>query len=486
LSETILNLANENKQTMIDIIHIAAECYPAAKTGGLGDVVGSLPKYLSRQGVESVAIIPKYNIKWINNQQWEEQWRGHVRLNDVYMPFTVYREYTKKLGYELYVVDLPGLFNRENIYSYNDDVERFLVFQQAVLHWVKSWVNKPKVLHCHDHHTGLIPFMVKHCPEYRDLARIPTVFTIHNGMYQGAFSWSKSHLLPFYDASAKGLLDWNSTINPMATGIRCCWKLTTVSNSYLYELRENSLGLEWLISAERHKSEGVLNGIDDEIWDPKTDPMLPVHFDGDIAAFKQGNREELHRHFNLRRDVPLFSFIGRMVSEKGADLIPDAIRSYLYSGKSASFMILGTGESKTEDAFRWLHREFQGNVDILIDYNESLSHLIYAASDFLLMPSRVEPCGLNQMYAMRYGTIPIVRSVGGLKDTVRDLNQEFCTGIRFDEFNVTDFDIAMRRGAHLYYELPESLNLLRERIMNVDFSWDKAAQNYINIYNSFY
>lgn len=482
---------------MIQALHISAECYPAAKTGGLGDVVGSLPKYMTRAGVLSAAVIPKYGLKWINGRQWETTFQGAVRSDWRTIPFSVQREQSDDLGYPLFVVDIPGLYDRPGIYndpggwSYGDETERYLVFQQAVLCWLCSFPEetRPRVLHCHDHHTGLIPFMVKYCPEYRALEHIPTIFTIHNGQYQGAFSWRNNHLLPFYYEGARGFLDWNGAVNPMASAVRCAWAVTTVSKSYLYELHQSSMGLEPLFRSEWHKQYGIINGIDAHLWDPETDSSIQYRLNRQegrqgIRDFKKANKKILCDWFKLPEDQPLISFIGRMVGEKGSDMLPDAYRNYIHAGGSGSFLVLGTGEVWTQNQFREMTWQYLGRVNAVIDYNEGLAHQIYAGSDFLIMPSRVEPCGLNQMYAMRYGTIPIVRSVGGLKDTVPDIAEPDGSGrgIRFDQFSLDDIGYAIHRAAAMWHNEPGITEALRERIMSIDFSWEHAVREYFSVY----
>ena len=201
---------------MLKILHISAECYPAAKTGGLGDVVGSLPKYMGKAGALTGAVIPKYATKWINARAWTTVFGGSVRVGDWWCAFRVQQEATGSLGFPLFVVEVPGLFDRAEIYGHGDEVERLLVFQQAVIKWVQSFPEKPRLLHCHDHHAGLLPWMLKACPEYRDLADMPTVFTIHNGNYQGGFSWKNAQKLPYFDADKRWMIDWQGIINPMA------------------------------------------------------------------------------------------------------------------------------------------------------------------------------------------------------------------------------------------------------------------------------
>ncbi|TNE61670.1 MAG: glycosyltransferase [Bacteroidetes bacterium] len=479
----------------MQVLHISAECYPAAKTGGLGDVVGSLPKYNTQAGVLSAAIIPKYSLKWINNEEWATVYQSAVWVNWRQWTFRVQQERTNKLGYPLFVVDIPGLYDRPGIYNdpsgspYGDELERYITFQQAVLDWLLSfpWQDRPRVLHCHDHHTALIPWMVKYCPAYQQLAPIPTVFTIHNGQYQGAFGWNNGHLLPPYEASARGLLDWGGIINPMAAAIKTAWAVTTVSPSYLYELHQNSLGLESLFRQEWRKQHGIVNGIDAQVWDPATDPMIQHRMEGPhISTFKTRNKRALCEWFGFPHDPPLISFIGRMVGEKGVDLLPDTIRRFIHAGSRASFLVLGTGETWTENQFRSMAHQFPGRFNAVIDYNEALAHQIYAGSDFLLMPSRVEPCGLNQMYAMRYGAIPIVRSVGGLKDTVPDIGEPGGEGrgIRFDHFSLEDAGHALHRAVSMYHNNPDIVDHLRQKVMALDFSWERTIERYFDVYRS--
>lgn len=471
------------------VLHVSAECYPAAKVGGLGDVVGALPKYLSAAGVPTGVIIPRYRLKWIDEHQFHTVYKGAVRLHNHYIPFTIQQESANALGFPFFVADIPGKFDRAGIYAgpggygYGDDVERYLSFQQAVLQWMRNSPGRPGLLHCHDHHSGLIPFMLKHCPEYRDLSWMPTVFTIHNGVYHGAFGWDKMYLLPAFEAEARGLLDWSNSINPLATAVKCAWRVTTVSPSYLRELQESSNGLEYLLQHEQHKCLGIINGIDAQVWDPAIDNFIAAPLQKDIAAFKQANKEVLCRHFRLDPGRPLVSFIGRLAGEKGADLLPDLVHRVMHSGAGLAFAALGAGEPWMESDFRQLSQQYPGRFNAALEYNEGLAHQIYAGSDFLFMPSRVEPCGLNQMYAMRYGAIPIVRSVGGLKDTVPDIGEPNSVGrgIRFNLFNLDDGHLALYRAVQLFHNQP-IFEEVRKRIMQLDFSWGRSAAAYIEIY----
>lgn len=466
----------------MEIIHLSAECYPVAKVGGLGDVVGALPKYQNKLGHTAKVVMPAYHTKFLLEHEFEVVYDGLVKLGFRNFPVRILREKTNKLGFDLYLVHIEGLTDREGVYGYGDDTERFLAFQIAALDWMAQWEHKPDVIHCHDHHTGLVAFMAAYCGQFRSLASVPTILTIHNGQYQGQFGWDRLHLIPSFDLWKAGLLEWRGTINPLAAAIKCSWKVTTVSPSYLEEIKHSANGLESLLSQEWAKSAGILNGIDNEVWNPATDPMLYKAYDLKTAETgKAENKAELCSVFNLDVSKPLFTFIGRLVGEKGADLLPDIFYNVLSQyGKEIGILVLGSGDPQVEGRLNHLKQMFEGSYNVFIGYNEQLSHQIYSGADFLLMPSRVEPCGLNQMYALRYGTIPVVRRIGGLKDTVTDIG-DGGFGICHDQSNVWDVSRAMGRAMELYGD-QNKVGEIRKFIMQLDHSWDKAAQEYINLY----
>ena len=283
---------------------------------------------------------------------------------------------------------------------------------------------------------------------------------------------------------ALGELDWKDNITPLACGIKCAWKVTTVSKSYLEELRYMSNGLEALFEYERGKCVGILNGIDTRVWDPETDSYLDDHYAVKTnTAGKKANKEKLCKTFNLDPAKALIIFIGRLVGEKGADLLPRAIADSLhYIGMKMSFLVLGSGEHWVENQLSNLTGSLTGYFNSRIGYNEKLSHEMYAGADFLLMPSRVEPCGLNQLYALRYGTIPIVRRTGGLKDTVKDYGEPGGYGICFNQDAVGDITHAVYRAVTLYDQV-ERMKSIRSQVMELDHSWDSAAQQYIDVYS---
>lgn len=471
----------------MEIIHVSAECYPVAKVGGLGDVVGALPKYQAGLGHDVKVVMPMYRTKFLYENEWDLVHEGSQYLGSHWFHYSVIKEKTNKLGFDLYLLDINGLLDREKVYGYNDDNERFISFQTAVCDWLSKWTNKPDVIHCHDHHTGFIPFMMKYCFSFnQQLVNIPSVFTIHNAQYQGWLGWDKYYYLPTFDSWRWGLLDWKDTINPLASAVKCSWKVTTVSYSYLDELRYSANGLENLFEYEKGKCVGILNGIDTKVWDPETDPLINHNFNSEsVIKGKKKNKKELCKNFELDEEKPLIVFIGRLVDEKAADLLPGAISQSIYQHHgNISFLVLGSGSPDIENELNAMAHRFKGYFNAYIGYNEQLSHQMYAGADFLLMPSRVEPCGLNQMYALRYGTVPMVRSTGGLKDTVIDFGDANGFGIRFNEASVHDIVYSVGRAIDLYENQKEQFNKMRSYMMSLDNSWDSSAKHYIEVYES--
>ena len=467
----------------MEIFHISAECYPIAKVGGLADVVGALPKYQNNAGHLSRVVIPCYDTKFRKENEFECVHWGHVKLGNFTFPFNVLKETTDKLGFELYLIEIPELFDRKDVYGYQDDIERFLSFQIATLDWITGRNEMPDVIHCHDHHTGLIPFMMLYCHKYYKLQNTPSMITIHNGLYQGQFGFDKLYYLPEFDLSHIKVLEWDNCINSLAVAIKCAWAVTTVSPSYLNEINYSANGLESLFNMVRYKSKGILNGIDIEVWDPATDPALAKNYSiKNYEVGKQENKDKLCKLFNLDPTKPLFSFIGRLLSEKGGDLLSLASAVALSENyQKLNILILGSGDVAIESHLNSLLQDYEGNYNTFIGYNEELAHLVYAGSDFLLMPSRVEPCGLNQMYSLRYGTIPIVRRTGGLKDTVVDFG-DGGNGICHDQATVGDVTYSIQRAIKLYEDKKE-INKIRKIGMNTDHSWERVCQEYIEMYN---
>jgi len=335
-------------------------------------------------------------------------------------------------------------------------------------------------VHCHDHQSGLIPFFMKYGLDFKKLANIPTVFTIHNAGHPGAFPWSKHEVLPKFNEHDGGWLDWDNTIVALAAAIKCSWKVTTVSPNYLNEIANQESALQPLYRDERAKSQGIINGIDAELWNPKTDESLFFRFKKNWSEFKAKNQAQFCETFGLKQGLPIVGFIGRLAYQKGAELIPQAIEKVLKKDSRVNFVILGTGDKEIEKQLMAIDGAYDGRVKVMITYSESIARNIYASCDFLLMPSRYEPCGLNQLFAMRYGTIPIVRTTGGLKDTVIDIGDEG-GGITFYDANSSELAHAIMRGLELYAQ-PKWFEKVRKENGSKDFSWKKSVKEYANIY----
>ncbi len=463
----------------MNIIHISAECYPIAKVGGLADVVGALPKYQKELGVTSSVIMPFYNNAFTQKNSFETIFKDEVELGSEIFEFSIKKLEGSDLGFDIFFVDVPEFIYKDYVYSF-DDTKRFLSFQIATLNWLLALNDKPDIIHVHDHHTGLIPFMISQSYKYENLQQIPTVLTIHNAQYQGWFSHEYVYLIPPFNFANVGLLDWGSQINPLAAAIKCAWKVTTVSPSYMEELKQNANGLENLLSHENNKCVGILNGIDWNEWNTETDSKLEKNYTIEtVEEGKKANKDWLCKKFNLDIEKPLFAFIGRLVGEKGADLFPYIFNEALQT-EDISILLLGSGNKDTEEQLSKINNK---DYNHFIGYNEQLARIIYAGSDFLLMPSRVEPCGLNQMYSLRYGTVPIVSKVGGLKDTITDISLENGFGITHETITVSNVVNAIQRAKSFYSET-EKFNQNRKKIMQINHSWNKSAGDYVDLYKT--
>ena len=466
------------------------ECYPAAKAGGMGDVVGALPLYLPQQGIETAVVIPKYKRKWFDENSFAKVHSSTLQLGDEKIAYSVEKLNDKSVDFPLYCINIPGLFDREDIYlgadghGYKDEAQRNISFQIAVLDWLSKSKEKFDLLHCHDHMTGLIPFFLKACPQYKKLKNIPTIFTIHNGQYRGIFDWSIESLLPTYDLQYRGLLDWDNQINSLATAIKCAWQVNTVSPSYMLELMDDFDVLTPLLQNEKNKCTGVINGIDNALWNPATDTYLDHHLTNENwKSFKALNKSKLLKDNNIKSRRPLFGFIGRLAHQKGADIIAEAIEKCLEQKMIFSTIILGSGDKQIEQSLLDLSQKYPREISVTIAYDEKFARAIYAGSDFLLMPSRFEPCGLNQMYAMRYGTVPVVTHVGGLKDTVIDIQKEG-HGIVSESIDANGFVTAIERSVQFFKD-KKTFKKKTDEMHAVDWSWKQSAEKYAELYRQF-
>jgi starch synthase len=452
--------------------------------GGLADVVGALPKFQNQLGVDASVVMPWYEKEFVRENEVEAVDEGLFTQGSEELGYTVYKEKKEVLGFPLYMIKIPGKLDRPEIYSYDDEDEQWIAFQHAILHWLKyREESRPDILHCHDHHMGLIPFLTKHSDEFSLFSSIKTVFTVHNGQYQGWFDWNKSSLLPAFDTWKWGLMDWNGEINPLATAIKCVDAYTTVSEGYLQELFVDANGLENLFKDQSDIGHGIVNGIDTSWWNPETDESIHTNYKvRTVNKGKKANKQALCAQFDIPDGLPLISFIGRFAYEKGADLL-NPVFSELYARHAEEFstFILGSGNPDIEESIRQLQTGQQDYIAAHIGYDEDLAHKIYASSDMLIMPSRVEPCGLNQLYALKYGTIPVVRNIGGLHDTVKDVNYKNGYGFVFDSEDPFSGVDAVERALEKYSS-KRKWGVIRERAMRLDFSWNQSAQKYVQLY----
>jgi len=352
----------------MNVVHISAECFPIAKIGGLADVVGALPKFQNKAGIKSQVIMPFYDLRFTQENEFDSIYSSSVSLGEDVYDLEIKTLKNSHLGYDLFLIDIPDLIYKPYVYSEND-AERFLAFQVAALDWVLSWESKPTIFHCHDHHTGLIPFMLSNSVKYDEMKEIPSVFTIHNAQYQGWMDHRKMTLIPDFPAKQFGLLDWDDSINPLATAIKCAWRVTTVSESYMEELKMHANGLETLIKSEEQKCSGVLNGIDASVWNPETDNQLIKNYSKKAyQAGKKTNKNWLCEKFNLDKKLPLVVFIGRLVHEKGADLFKDVIKSALQR-KNTALLFLGSGNQQVEEEIASLNGAYEGTFNSFIGYD---------------------------------------------------------------------------------------------------------------------
>ncbi|MDO5510084.1 MAG: glycogen/starch synthase [Weeksellaceae bacterium] len=467
----------------MQVVHMSAECYPVAKVGGLGDVVGALPKYFNQtEGNDAIVVMPWVENKFTQTHRFVVDHQAVLPFGRRILQVKILRNHD--LGYKLYMVQVEGFENRTQVYGYRNDAYHFIAFQVATLNWIHQWEHLPDVIHCHDFHTGFVPFYMSHSHQFPRLRNVPSIFTIHNGNYQGMMSWDVVDYFPWFDTWKLPLLKWNNTLNAMATAVKCAWRVTTVSPQYMKELMQDS-SLSELFHQESQKCVGILNGIDNEEWNPETDKHLRHHYSVDtVSEGKRANKEEVCGHFHFDPELPLVSFIGRFAHQKGVDVLSDAVwRAINTYDAEMNFLIVGSGDPQLARGLEQMKRYSRGKFNCYIGYNEELARKVYAASDFLVMPSRFEPCGLNQFYALRYGTLPIVRTVGGLLDSIIDMNDENGCGIRFIQMNSNDILHALYRASELYLD-KEKFATMRQHAMNQDFSWEKSIKQYTQLYKN--
>ncbi len=469
----------------MNILFAASEARPFIASGGLADVIGALPKALHGAGCDCRVVLPLYSDipdKFRANMERIAEFKVWLGWRNLYCGLLK----TVHNGVTFYFIDNEYYFKRNGIYSFFDDGERFAYFSMAVLEAVKYMDFAPEVIHCHDWQTGLIPAFLKiFYSDEEKLRNVKTVFSIHNIQYQGNYDMYFAADVLGIPENRRGLVEYDGRCNFMKAGVDLCDSVSTVSPTYAEEIQDPwfAWGLDRLLRDRRYKLSGILNGIDVEGYDPGTDADIPATFSKYDLEGKAKCKEELQKELGLEVNpgAMLIGMVGRLVSHKGIDLVRAVCDRILDS--NVQIAILGSGESAFENFFRHMQEKYPGRVSFVCGFIPPLAKRIYAGSDVFLMPSKSEPCGLAQMIALRYGTVPIVRETGGLKDSIKDVGGANGNGFTFQTYNADDMLDAVHR-AHALYQNKERW---RETVLNAlscDFSWSRSAQEYINLYNS--
>ncbi|MEA4942356.1 MAG: glycogen synthase GlgA [Oscillibacter sp.] len=470
------------------ILYAASEAVPFCKTGGLADVSGSLPAAIAAEGVQMAVVLPLY-------QRVREQFGPELEyLCYDYVNLAWRRCYCGLFrllrgGVTYYFLDNEQYFNRRNLYGYMDDGERFGFFSRAVVRMLPHMAFWPDVIHCNDWQTALIPIYLKDDGVREERFRsIRTVMTIHNIEYQGRYGPEVMGDLFGLDHGwvDDGTIIMDGDVNLLKAAILCTDAVTAVSPSYAEELKYAFFahGMESVMRRCAYKLSGVLNGIDMERYNPQTDALISANYTAADLSGKAKDKAELQRRMELREepDTPILAVVSRLVSHKGLDLIKEVFHDIMEL--PVQMVVLGQGEEQYQDFFAWAQTQYPGRMAARLDYDEALSMAIYAGADLFLMPSKSEPCGLSQMIAMRYGTVPIVRETGGLKDTVHPYEawRDTGNGFTFAAYNSGDMLFVIRQAVGLYWDYGDQFRRLQQRCMAGDFSWRRSAEEYLRIY----
>jgi len=472
------------------IIHASSECVPFAKTGGLADVVSSLSKELARKGEEVYVFLPLYGIIPTENLKLvKKNISLHFAGQNTF--FNILESKTEE-GVSILFIDYPPLFGRPGIYGINntdfpDNAIRYLYFARAVIEGCLDLGLAPDVFHCHDWQASFIVIYLKTLYSNNNLLnKAASLLTIHNLSFQGLFEpnlWEFTYL----DNNLFNMegLEFYGKINFLKGGIIFADLITTVSPTYSREIQseEQGCGLEGLLKKRSNVLYGVLNGIDDKIWDPSSDIFIPYNYSIDDLSGKYLCKKELLKecHFPPDEDVPIIGMITRLTPQKGIDLLLEALNSLVLS--SCRMIILGSGMKEYEEKLIYWSRRYPEKICVRIEFNERLAHLIEAGADMFLMPSKYEPCGLNQMYSLKYGTIPIVRDTGGLADTVIDISKEPKNGTGFKFYEYSSLGLLGAVDAALsIFPYKQYWQEIMLRGMKEDFSWNKSADSYLKLY----
>lgn len=470
------------------ILFCTSECYPFISSGGLGDVAYSLPKALNNikknnESIDCRVILPLYKgisgefknkMEFITNFQvpvaWRQKYCGVFSL--------------KYNGIIFYFIDNEYYFKRDNLYGYFDDGERFTFFSRAILELIKNIDFKPDVIHANDWQTALVPVFYKLIYKHQIEKPIKTIFTIHNIQYQGKFDRRIIRDIVGIQEENHYILDYDNCVNFMKGGIETADKVITVSKTYSKEILNPwfSHALHHALINNQQKISGIVNGIDTEVYNPETDKEIYQKYSKDTLNLREINKQKLCERLNLnyQRNVPLIGMVTRLVREKGIDLVIDTLERLMFD-ENILFVMLGSGDYDYESFFNYMQNKYKGRVSSCHGFVPELSHKIYSASDMFLMPSEKEPCGLSQMIALRYGSIPIVRNTGGLCDTISDSGDNLGNGFVFQNYDSNDLHHTIKRAINGYSN-QNGWQVLVKRAMLCENSWTKSAEDYIKVY----
>ncbi|MCL2620178.1 MAG: glycogen synthase GlgA [Defluviitaleaceae bacterium] len=470
----------------IKILFVASEAAPFIKSGGLGDVAGSLPKALADLGAEVLVVLPMH--KNLNREHLTDL--RHVDSMEVVMGATSYGFglYTISANVPTYFIANQDFFNRDGLYGYDDDAQRYAFFTKAALSMLPSIDFQPDIIHFNDWQTGLGSLYLKDDFQkftfYKD---IRSIFTIHNLQYQGIFGdHVLSHLGLNHNCFTADKLEFYGNISFMKAGLKYADFVTTVSPTYANEIQTSQYGygLEGVLSQQKDQLLGILNGIDYDEYNPQTSKDIAFNFNVDNLAGKTKNKAHLQKMLGLpvRDDVPLFAVVSRLAEQKGLDLIPAILGDFI-SNKDIQLVFLGNGEHHFEQMIAHAAHAHPDKINANIKFDAKLAHQYYAGADFFLMPSLFEPCGLSQLMAMRYGAIPVVRKTGGLADTVTPFNPKTGEGrgVIFENYDFGGIAWATEQAIHLYSD-QDNFQKARKNAMKADFSWENSAKEYIRLY----
>lgn len=468
------------------VLFVTSEALPFAASGGLGDVAGSLPQAIRARLVGCRIVMPLY-------EEVPQALRENMKfLTSISVPVAWRRQYcgifeAKYGGVIYYLLDNQYYFKRQGLYGHYDDAERFAFLSRAAIEIIPAIDFKPDVIHSNDWQTALTPIYYKLFYQDRpEFSGIKTVFTIHNIQYQGKYGMELLEDVCGLPKNTAHIVEYEKCVNFMKGAIEMADAVTTVSPSYSQEILDPwfSHGLDPILAKNSYKLSGILNGIDVDNYNPAADNQIYANFTADNLSGKAENKKMLQERMGLptNPDIPILSMVTRLVAHKGLDLVK-YILDELLGAEDIQMVVLGSGDWTYESFFKEMQAKYPGKLSVAIGFIPELSRKIYAGSDLFLMPSKSEPCGLSQMIALRYGTIPIVRETGGLRDSIHDSGDMQGNGFTFKSYNAHDMLGAIRRAIHGYYDR-DSWKVLVKRAMECDNSWGKSANEYIRLYKS--